>query len=54
MLKSSGELFCLSLNLQLFDLRMGEAKNLQFYDFGILGRVPGSQNQYDLSLETPG
>ena len=33
---------------------MGEPKNPTFYDFGISGRVPGSQNQLFLSLETPG
>ena len=33
---------------------MGEPKNLHFYDFGISGRVPEPQNQYDFSLETPG
>ena len=29
-------------------------KNLHFHDLGILGRVQPAQNQYYLSLETPG
>ena len=33
---------------------MGESKNPHFYDSGIFGRVPEPQNQYYLSLETPG
>ena len=33
---------------------MGEPKTLHFYDFEISGRVPEPQNQYDLSLDTPG
>ena len=33
---------------------MGETKTPHFYDFGTFGRVPGSPNQYYLSLETPG
>ena len=33
---------------------MGELKNPHLYDFGIFGRVPEPQNQYYLSLETPG
>ena len=33
---------------------MGEPENPYFYDFWIFGRVPGSQNQLCLSLETPG
>ena len=33
---------------------MGEPKTPHFYNFGISERVPGSQNQYYLSLETPG
>ena len=33
---------------------MGEPESPSFYDFRIFGRVPGSQNQYHLSLETPG
>ena len=33
---------------------MGETQNPHFYDFVTLGRVPGSQNQQVLSLETPG
>ena len=32
---------------------MGEPKNPNFCDFGISGRVPGSQNQVGLLLETP-
>ena len=32
---------------------MGETKTPHFYDFGILGRVPGSQNQL-FSFEAPG
>ena len=54
MLKSSGELFCFNLNLWLFDLRMGETKNPNFFDFGIYGSVPEPQNQLFLTLETPG
>ena len=33
---------------------MGETKSPHFYDFGISGRVTGSQSQIFLSLETPG
>ena len=33
---------------------MGETGNPHFYDFGISGRVPGSQIQLILSSETPG
>ena len=33
---------------------MGEPETPHFYDFGISGRVPGSQNQLFLFLETPG
>ena len=33
---------------------MGEPTNPHFCDFGIWGRVPKPQNQYYLSLETPG
>ena len=33
---------------------MGEPTNPHFYDFGIFGRVLEPQNQYYLSLETPG
>ena len=33
---------------------MGEARNPHFHDFGISGRVHEPQNQYSLSLETPG
>ena len=33
---------------------MGGAETRNFYYFGILERVPGSQNQLCLSLETPG
>ena len=33
---------------------MGEPKNPQFHDFGILGRVQTPPNQLFLSLETPG
>ena len=33
---------------------MGEPETPHFYDFKIFGRVPGSQNQYYLSFETPG
>ena len=32
----------------------GESQTPNFYDFGISGRVPETQNQYNLSLETPG
>ena len=53
MLKSSGELLWSILNLQLFDLLMGEPSNPHFYDFWIFGRIPEPQNQYYLSLETP-
>ena len=31
---------------------MGEPTTPHFYDFGTLGRVPGSQNQLFLSVET--
>ena len=31
---------------------MGETETPYFYDFGTLGRVPGSQNQLFLSSET--
>ena len=53
MLESFKILFRFSLVLELFDLLMGEPKNPNFYDFGIFGRVPEPQNQYDLSLEIP-
>ena len=33
---------------------MREPQTPHFYDFGISGRVPEPQNQYYLSLETPG
>ena len=33
---------------------MGEAQTLHFYDFGMFEPVPEPQNQYYLSLETPG
>ena len=33
---------------------MVEPQPPDLYDFGIFGRVPGSQNQLLLSLETPG
>ena len=33
---------------------MGEPSHPHFYDLGIFERVPGSQNQLVLSLETPG
>ena len=33
---------------------MGELETPSFHDFGISGRVHDSQNQYYLSLETPG
>ena len=33
---------------------MGEAQTPHFYDFGILEPVTKPQNQYYLSLETPG
>ena len=33
---------------------MGETQNPHFYDFGIFGAVHEPQNQYYLSLETPG
>ena len=33
---------------------MGESINPQFDDFGLFGCVPEPQNQYYLSLETPG
>ena len=33
---------------------MLKAQNSKFHDFGNLGRVQTPQNQYDLSLETPG
>ena len=33
---------------------MGEPETHHFYDFGISGRVPGSQNQLFLFVETPG
>ena len=33
---------------------MGETQTPHFYDFWIFGRVPEPQNQYYLSLETPG
>ena len=37
----------------LFDLLLGEPQTPYFYDLRIWGRVPGSQNQIFLSLETP-
>ena len=46
MLKSSGELFCFILVLQLFDLLVEETETPQFYDFRISGRVPEPPNQY--------
>ena len=33
---------------------MGETQTPHFFAFGIFGRVPEPQNQYDLSLEKPG
>ena len=33
---------------------IGEPQTPHFYDFGILERVPGAQNQLFLSFETPG
>ena len=33
---------------------MGEPKNPHVHDVGTFGRVPGTQNKYYLSLETPG
>ena len=33
---------------------MGEPQTPHFCHFGFFGHVPGSQNQYYLSLETPG
>ena len=38
----------------IFDWLVGETKTHHFYDFGILGRVQTTQNQYHLFLETPG
>ena len=54
MFKSSVISFRFNLNLQLFDLLMGEPQDLHFYDFGVFGRVPEAQNQLGLSSETPG
>ena len=47
--KSSVELFCFDLALQFFDLLIGEAETLHFYDLGTFGRVPGSPNQLFVS-----
>ena len=33
---------------------MGEPQTPNFYDFGTCERVPGSPNQFFLSLEAPG
>ena len=43
MRKNSGELFRFNLNLELFDLLMGEAQNPNFYEFVTFERVHGSQ-----------
>ena len=37
-----------------FDFLMGEPQTPHFYEFWIFGHVPGSQNQFFLSVETSG
>ena len=44
----------LHFGLVTFRFAYWRTQTLHFHDFWISGRVPDSQNQYDLSLETPG
>ena len=37
-----------------FRFAYGDPQNPHLYDFGTFGRVPEPQNQFCLSLETPG